>query len=101
MEDYIVLIIAIIIVVAMIIKLIIDAKNYKKDKMKQYKKKWGCFPVQEYTHKKMEALKYFYETRVDPTNDIDDTTWNDLSMDDIFMLLNHTESSIGEECLYD
>ena len=31
---------------------------------------------------------------------IDDITWNDLDMDTIFMLLNHTWSCIGESYLY-
>ena len=33
-------------------------------------------------------------------SDIDDITWNDLEMDQIFMLLNHTRTSAGEEYLY-
>ncbi|MCD8118153.1 MAG: hypothetical protein LUE29_01440 [Lachnospiraceae bacterium] len=32
---------------------------------------------------------------------IDDITWNDLDMDDVFAVLNTTESSPGEEVLYD
>ncbi|SFC77880.1 MutS-related protein [Ruminococcus albus] len=31
---------------------------------------------------------------------VDDITWEDLSMDNIFALVNHTDSYIGEQCLY-
>ena len=31
---------------------------------------------------------------------LDDITWNDLSMDEIFMQINTTQSSVGEEYLY-
>ena len=31
---------------------------------------------------------------------IDDITWNDLEMDDIFFRINHTSSFIGEQVLY-
>ena len=42
-----------------------------------------------YVHRKKEGLPV-----------IDDITWNDLDMDRIFMLLNHTWSCIGESYLY-
>ncbi|MCD8378928.1 MAG: hypothetical protein LUC95_01065 [Lachnospiraceae bacterium] len=31
---------------------------------------------------------------------LDETTWNDLHMDQIFETVNHTYSAVGEECLY-
>ncbi len=31
---------------------------------------------------------------------IDDTTWNDLNMDDVFLRVNICHTSIGDECLY-
>ena len=33
-------------------------------------------------------------------NSIDDITWNDLGMDDIFRMMNNTNSSAGQEYLY-
>ena len=32
---------------------------------------------------------------------IDDITWNDLDLDSVFMMMNHTWSAIGESSLYD
>ena len=31
---------------------------------------------------------------------LSDITWNDLDMDEMFMLLNNTQSAMGEEVLY-
>ena len=31
---------------------------------------------------------------------IDDVTWNDLNMDDMYFKLNHTRSFVGEQVLY-
>lgn len=61
---------------------------------------WGQVPTQEYSEKKREALRWYYGAHAQGKPQIDDITWNDLDMDEIFYLLNHTESSIGEEYLY-
>lgn len=61
---------------------------------------WGQISEQEYSEKKREALRWYYTTCAEERPQIDDITWNDLDMDEIFYLLNHTESSIGEEYLY-
>lgn len=48
-----------------------------------------------------EALKsYFYETLKDGENHIDDDTWDDLNMDELYMAVNNTNSSVGREYLY-
>lgn len=48
-----------------------------------------------------EALKrYFYETVREEENHIDDDTWDDLNMDELYMEINNTNSSVGREYLY-
>lgn len=75
-------------------------KQRKKKLRIQLKKEWGKIPEQEYTTEKLESLKAFYLSMQDDRYDIDDITWNDLDMDYIFMYINNTQSSIGEEYLY-
>ena len=49
---------------------------------------------------KMDSVSsYFRNKKV--KSSIDDITWNDLSMDDIFKKINNTQSSAGAEVLYD
>ncbi len=66
----------------------------------QLKEEWATPPQQEYTAEKFESLQSFYHSVQNKDMDIDNITWNDLDMDDIFMLMNNTQSAIGEEYLY-
>ncbi len=64
------------------------------------KEDWTSQPEEEYTSEKLESLKEFYLSVRDERLDVDDITWNDLDMNEIFMQMNNTQSAIGEEYLY-
>ncbi|HIT89653.1 MAG TPA: hypothetical protein IAC41_04445, partial [Candidatus Merdenecus merdavium] len=53
----------------------------------------------EYEYDQFESISAFAK-RHQREYAVDDITWNDLNMDHIFMLLNHTQSSVGQEYLY-
>ncbi len=75
-----------------------ERKRKIRDKIqKEYQK-----PLErELAYDDYEALKsYFYGTVCEEENYIDDDTWDDLNMDDIFMTMNNTNSSVGREYLY-
>ncbi len=76
-----------------------EIKNRKLLK-ERLKREWGDTPSQEYTSEKMNSIKVFYQSKQDSRLDVDDITWNDLDMDEIYMEMNNTSSSIGEEYLY-
>lgn len=62
---------------------------------------WGSVPTREYSWEEFERVShYFNRRREDCGFYIDDITWNDLDMDEVFRLVNHTWSSVGEEYLY-
>ena len=64
---------------------------------------WGQVPDREYEDGDLRNIARYYERWQKKASDklhLDDITWNDLGMDDIFMLLNHTQSSVGEAALY-
>lgn len=63
-------------------------------------REWGETPTEEYTSEKLESIKLFYRSRQDNRLDVDDITWNDLDIDEVYMQMNNTASSIGEEYLY-
>lgn len=95
------LVIAIIVIIAaFIMKAIYDKKKYYEKALAQLKKSWGKIPEQEYTGEEFKSLTNFYQSIKDINHDIDDITWNDVDMDEIFMLMNNTGSAIGEEYLY-
>ncbi|MGL5750979.1 MAG: MutS-related protein [Paraclostridium sp.] len=49
---------------------------------------------------KMESVASYFKNK-EEKNTIDDITWNDLSMDEIFKKINNTQCSAGENVLYD
>lgn len=97
METYLI-IAAILVVVAG--KIIYDQKSLKERLQNKITKAWGNIPTHEYTAERFDSIQFYYNTIRDQKMDVDDITWNDIDMDDIFMLLNNTCSSIGEEYLY-
>lgn len=64
------------------------------------KEAFGDVPDQEYTFEYFEGLKGYYNRKKVDKGDIDDITFNDLDLKNIYMLLNNTGSSVGEEYLY-
>ena len=96
--EYIYIIIAIFII--FIIKIIHDEKTIKQRTMEQLKQSWGNVPKWEYSGEKFSSLQCYYNAHKEEHFDIDNITWNDIDMDEIFMLMNNTRSAIGEEYLY-
>lgn len=73
-----------------------ELKRYAKYLLKQYGKKQEDM---EYPLERFEKIPMFFRHNV-PKHYVDDITWNDLNMDEIFKSMNFTESSVGEEYLY-
>ena len=66
---------------------------------KNLRKKYGNYPEKEYKAEQFMSISHYFKNHTG-SNQIDDITWNDLDMDRIFMQMNHTYSSAGEEYLY-
>lgn len=71
----------------------------EKEFIKTLYEDYGKIPVREYSAQRYDAIATFYKKHPSE-GQIDDITWNDLSYDSIFMMLNDTYSSAGEEYLY-
>ena len=79
----------------------IKSSRDAREKLKRtIKESWGTRPTKEYSFEEFENIQTYYRQTSDNTFSIDDITWNDLDMDTIFMLINNTNSSIGQEYLY-
>ena len=48
----------------------------------------------------MNSISSYFRNKKEKSS-IDDITWNDLSMDDVFKIINNTQSTAGAELLYD
>lgn len=84
----------------LIIKGIYDKKKLIRDTRAWIKRTYGEVPKQSYSEEKRKSLQYYHNTNKKNENSIDDITWNDLDMNQIFMTVNATCSSVGEEYLY-
>lgn len=62
---------------------------------------YGNVPEQEYETGDIERISHYFRRREKEGFTIDDITWNDLDMDRVYMLVNQTVSSPGEDVLYD
>ncbi len=77
----------------------------RRQTLQKIRADWGQEARREYSWEEYERIShYFYwkqEKEEDSTFVIDDITWNDLNMDQVFRKINRTYSSAGEEFLYD
>lgn len=76
-----------------------DEKEKEKQFIKKLYENYGQFPNKEYEAAQYNSIRKYFEKHRDGFG-IDDITWNDLDMDAVFMQMNHTYSSAGEEYLY-
>lgn len=84
----------------LVAKMFYDQKNERKKLREKLRNQFGKVPTWEYSSEKYESIQKYYLSKKEEALDVDDITWNDIDMDDIFMLLNNTCTSIGEEYLY-
>ncbi|WMJ88273.1 MutS-related protein [Anaerocolumna sp. MB42-C2] len=88
------------VIAAFIGKSIYDKKNNRIKLIQKFKSEWGQIPEEEYTYETLKSLSSYYRSIKEDSQDVDDITWNDIDMDQIFMLINNTGSAMGEEYLY-
>lgn len=114
--EYIVFIAVVMII--LFLRFRIGEKRRRQRWIQRLKNEWGQVPVQEYEDGDLRRIARYHvmcgeresAAKTDipmsgqrgsaPPFYLDDITWDDLGMDDIFMLLNYTQSSVGEEALY-
>lgn len=76
-----------------------DERKREKKFIKDLYTNYGQFPNKKYEAAQYNSIRKYFENHKDGFF-IDDITWNDLDMDAVFMQMNHTYSSAGEEYLY-
>lgn len=91
-------------IVFSIVQIYLSEKKARGVWRAKFLKEWGKIPQREYDEEELEKiLRYFeYQLKKGKINEpyIDEITWNDLDMDNVFAYINNTKSSAGEEYLY-
>ncbi len=103
MEKYLWLYITIgVILLAVLIYSLVTAKRRKKARLLgKIRSAYGILPKREYSAEELNKIRSYFEQVKGDGYYVDDITWNDLDMDSVFIAMNHTFSSAGEEVLYD
>lgn len=90
-------------ILGVLLFIFVQGKLTEKKEMKYFinslREMKGKLPEKEYKIERFLRIPGYYEKHKSDTQ-IDDITWNDLGMDDIFMRMNYSISSAGEEYLY-
>ncbi len=100
METYIYIGLGIALLAAIIYPIATAEKQRRKAIINKIISAWGQVPTREYEYSEFQKIAKYYQKTKNEEFTIDDITWNDLDMDRIFMMLNHTCCSTGEEYLY-
>ena len=87
------------VVIVLFIKGIYDRKKYIKKLLAKVDYAYGKIPQKTLTAEKKEAIQFYFKQHQTPYS-IDDITWNDLNMDNVYNLINSCNSAYGEEYLY-
>lgn len=95
---------AIVILLLIFLKGFFDEKKKQKDFEKSLYSEYGKRPDRHYEYNQFQNLTHYYKRKLQNGKHsviVDDITWNDLDMDNVYMLMNHTWSQPGDEYLYD
>ena len=96
--EYLVLVVAVVLLFTG--KGFYDKKKYKEKIRRMLADDFGTVSEEEYTEEKLKSLQSYFRAVKRDAYDVDDITWNDLELDELFMVMNRTVSAMGEEYLY-
>ena len=89
------------IILLFILLIVRDNRKRKKIIRRKIMREYGKVPQREYETGDIEKISMYFRRKCkNAPFYIDDITWNDLDMDHIYMLVNQTISSPGEDILY-
>lgn len=76
-----------------------DKKADRRKLLYKVNRTFGQVPDKTYSEEKKKSLRYYFNTHKN-SHSIDNITWNDLDLDQIYMTINSCFSAFGEEYLY-
>lgn len=87
-------------ILLLLIKGFYDAHQEKKRLIYRLKNHFGEWKAKDYQPQQYASIPRYFEKHR-KKEQVDDITWNDLGMDEVYKRLDSTLSSAGEEVLYD
>lgn len=79
-----------------------DRAKRKAKRKEEFGKDPRTLPRAAKSRELLDEIAIYYEETKDELAEtaVDEVTWNDLEMDEVFLRINHTQSYIGEQVLY-
>ncbi len=99
MEYIIFAAVMLLIILLLILKGFWDYKKEEKNFIAKLYSDYGILPQKSYPSERLKSISHYFEKHKTGFY-IDDITWNDLNMDEIFRQMDYTMSASGEEFLY-
>lgn len=96
------LIFAVVMAAILLLLIVRSWADYRKSQKKFIQKlysDYGILPPKEYKPGQFANISHYFQCHQSGFS-IDDITWNDLNMDEVFRKINYTWSAAGEEYLY-
>lgn len=103
-QDMLLLLIILALIVVFLYQIAVNAKRREQYLKKTWKEAWGTASEKEYDYTKYESISHYFRQQLrkgkitEPY--VDDITWNDLDLDAVYQVMDHTTSSVGAEYLY-
>lgn len=91
--------VCLVIILLILMKTLYDRKKDRIRLERYLCRSWGKPAERDYGEEQRNAIAAYYRANQGEW-DIDDITWNDLDMDELYPVFNHTLTSMGEEYLY-
>lgn len=95
----IILAVILMILICLLIDYLSNIRKLKRNKRRIVNEYGEEIDIEDVSYKMEAVSSYFRNKNKDDV--IDDITWSDLSMDNIFKKINNTQSTVGNEVLYD
>lgn len=103
-QDILLLLIIFVLIIVFLYQIAANAKKRERYLKNTWKEAWGTASEKEYDRTKYEPISHYFQQQLrkgkitEPY--VDDITWNDLDLDEVYQVMDHTTSSVGAEYLY-
>lgn len=100
MEAVALIVILIVLGVFIVLRQRREEKRRRAELARSLREAYGGIPAKTYPQERYSRIGAYYRRHAAASCPIDDITWNDLGMDDLFRRMDYTHSAAGEEYLY-
>lgn len=84
----------------LIVYSVYSQRKRERELLQRLEREWGSLGKRRLSKEELESVAHFFEEYSQDENVVDNITWHDLDMDRLFQVINNTNSSVGQECLY-